>query len=90
MSDWLCVDGKHDGKLHKSRRKCFSFDELAIASRHLLEPFVGHNQSTHGHNKTGVYELGNRLKGQGYHLWLVMLTRRARRASHVCITGPRW
>jgi hypothetical protein len=34
------------------------------------------------------YELGNRREGQGYHLWLVMLTRRARRASHVCITAP--
>jgi hypothetical protein len=37
-----------------------------------------------------LFELGNRREGQGYHLWLVMLTRRAQRASHVCITRPRW
>ena len=36
------------------------------------------------------YELGKRREGQGYHLWLVMLMRRAQRASHVCITGLRW
>ena len=26
-------------------------------------------------NEQGTYELGNRREGQGYHLWVVMLTR---------------
>ena len=57
MSDWLCVDEK----LRKSCWKCSSFDKLVIASRHLLEPFVGHNQSTHGQKKKNLEIMGELL-----------------------------